>query len=199
MSLFVFAGSSQFIAVSLITSGASIGAIVVTTFMVNLRHFLMSSALSVFLRSAARTKLSLFAYGVTDESFAVNTTRFNTGAWDLNRGLALNQAANLAWLMSTVAGGIGGRFIPAHALGIDYALIAMFICLLIYQLKGMIYVLTAAAAGILGVAFSLLVPGNSYIVLASVSAAALGAVVRRKIGTKSAAMQEKRGGKPPPC
>ncbi len=50
MSLLVFAGSSQFIAISLLASGAGFPAIVTTTFFVNLRHVLMSSALAVYLR-----------------------------------------------------------------------------------------------------------------------------------------------------
>ncbi len=182
MSLLVFAGSSQFIAVSLLASGATAAAIIATTFMVNLRHLLMSSALSVFLGTASRLKLSLFAYGVTDESFAVNIARFRSGAWDIDRGLALNQTANLAWIGATLAGGLGGRFIPAHALGIDYALIAMFICLLVFQLRGRVYAVAAIAAGGLAVALSPLLPGNLHIVAASVLAAGAGAIARRRLG-----------------
>ena len=47
MSLVVFAGSSQFIAISMLSSGANLPSIVATTFMVNLRHLLMSSAVSI--------------------------------------------------------------------------------------------------------------------------------------------------------
>ena len=137
MSLLVFAGSSQFIAVSMLDAGASAAAIVATTFMVNLRHFLMSSSLAVFLVGRGRAVLSLFAYGITDESYAVNFSRFRSGDWDLGRALALNHTANAAWFLSTVAGGYGGRFIPAGAFGIDFALTAMFICLLVYQLNDM--------------------------------------------------------------
>ena len=128
MSIMVFAGSAQFIAVAMLTGGASAPAIITTTFVVNLRHVLMSSALAVYLRAAHRGLLALYAYGVTDESFAVNLPRFNAGNWSLSRALVVNHAANLTWFISTVAGGIGGRFIPEGALGIDYALIAMFIC-----------------------------------------------------------------------
>lgn len=149
MSIFVFAGSSQFIAVSMLSGGAAAAAIIVATFMVNLRHMLMSSALAVFLPGAGRGKLGLYAYGVTDESFAVNHPRFHAGDWDLNRALVVNHVANMTWIVSTVTGGFGGQFIPEHAMGIDYALIAMFICLLIYQFNGLIYWVTAATAGTL--------------------------------------------------
>jgi 4-azaleucine resistance transporter AzlC len=182
MSAFVFAGSSQFIAVSMLAAGASFASIVATTFIVNLRHFLMSSALAVFLKNADRKKLSLFAYGVTDESFAVNLAKFRDAQWDINSALVTNHTANLTWIVTTVFGGIGGQFIPAHAFGIDYALIAMFICLLVFQIRGFIYVVTAAIAGACAVLLSMLIPGNSYIVIASMAAAAIGVVLKKKTG-----------------
>ena len=182
MSVFVFAGSSQFIAVSMLAAGASIISIVATTFVVNLRHFLMSSALAVFLKNADPQKLTFFAYGVTDESFAVNLSRFRDSQWDLDSALVTNFTANFTWIITTVLGGIGGQFIPAHAFGIDYALIAMFICLLVFQIRGIMYVITAAIAGICAVLLSMLLPGNSYIVIASMAAAAIGVVLKKKAG-----------------
>lgn len=173
MSLIVFAGSAQFIAVSMLASGSGAAAIIATTFIVNLRHLLMSSALAVFLKLETRRKLSLFAYGVTDESFAVNYSRFKQGGWTLNQALVLNHSANMVWFLSTVAGGFGGAWIPDGAFGIDYALIAMFICLLVYQLKGRIYILTALTAGGLAVLFALILPGNLHVIIGSVLAATL--------------------------
>ena len=180
MSIMVFAGSAQFIAVSMLSAGASAAAIIATTFVVNLRHVLMSSALAVYLRSAHRGLLAIYAYGVTDESFAVNLPRFNAHSWSLGRALVVNHAANLTWFFSTVAGGIGGRFIPEGALGIDYALIAMFICLLIYQIREWIHLLTAVIAGITAVALALTIPGNTYIVIASMMAATVGVIIQRQ-------------------
>ena len=101
MSLLVFAGGVQFIAVAMIGGGASLAAIVSTTFMVNLRHLLMSSALSVHVPGISRRFLALFAYGVTDESFAVNMARFNQGGWNRFSALVLNQAANAVWFASS--------------------------------------------------------------------------------------------------
>jgi len=179
MSVLVYAGSAQFIAVSMLSAGAGFVPIVLTTFTVNLRHLLMSSSLSASLRNLGTGPLSLFAYGVTDESFALNSAKFRENRWDWRRALVLNHTANLAWIVCTVAGGFGGEFIPAGALGIDYALIAMFICLLIFQIREMLYVVVATIAGLLAVVLSLLIPGNSYIVIASVIAAALGVVFKR--------------------
>ena len=180
MSLLVFAGSSQFVAVSMLSGGASVLSIVLTTFVINLRHLLMSSSLAVYLRSVNKSWTALFAYGLTDESFAVNLTRFRDSNWNWRQALVVNQAANVAWIASSIVGAYSGQFIPAGAFGIDYALIAMFLCLLVFQLRGRLYALTAIVAGVLAVFLALLVPGNSYIVLASVLAALIGVVCRRK-------------------
>jgi 4-azaleucine resistance transporter AzlC len=179
MSLLVYAGSSQFIAVSMLSAEAGIASIIVTTFVVNLRHMLMSSSLSIFMRNLGTGRLSLFAYGVTDESFALNTAKFRGKNWDWRRAFILNHTTNLTWVASTVAGGFGGQFIPSGALGIDFALSAMFICLLVFQLRGRLYVIVAIIAGILAVALSILLPGNAYIVTSSVIAATLGVVFQR--------------------
>ncbi len=183
MSLLVFAGSAQFIAVSMMTGGAGLIPIVMTTFVVNLRHLLMSSSLSVFLRNLGAWRLALYGYGITDESFAVNLTRFRDEKWDWRRALVVNHLSNAAWVGSTVAGGYAGEFIPHGAFGIDYALIAMFLCLLVFQLRGALYWLIAAVAGGLAVFISILLPGNLYVVVASVLAATIGVLVRRKSKT----------------
>lgn len=173
MSILVFAGSSQFIAISMLSADAGAVSIIMTTFAVNLRHLLMSSSLAVFLGNTARKKLYLFAYGVTDESFAVNHTRFSQKIWSIDHSLVVNHTANIAWVVSSIIGGYGGRFLHEGAFGIDYALTAMFICLLIFQLKGRFYVITALIAGVFAVILSLIIPGSSYIILASIFAATM--------------------------
>jgi 4-azaleucine resistance transporter AzlC len=180
MSLVVFAGSSQFIAVSMISTGMPPLTIVMTTFVVNLRHLLMSSALAVPFRGRRRSLLTLFAYGVTDESFAVNYPKLIEGNWQIEHALVVNHAANLTWIVSTIIGGYGGQYIPEGAFGIDYALIAMFICLIIFQLRGRIYLLTAIVAGTLAVGLSLWLPGNWHIIMASMLAATMATMMKHQ-------------------
>ena len=187
MSLFVFAGSAQFIAVSMLSTGAGPLAIIMTTFIVNLRHLLMSSSLSLFFRNTGRAMLSFYAYGITDESFAVNQPRFKEGNWGLPQAMTVHQVSNLVWILSTVAGAYGGQFIPAHSFGMDYALIAMFICLLIFQIKGVIYIITALIAGIAAAVMSLYLPGNIHVVIAAILAATIGSQLRSLIERRTAA------------
>jgi 4-azaleucine resistance transporter AzlC len=181
MSLLVFAGSAQFIAISMLSTGAGAVSIIFTTFAVNLRHLLMSSSLALHLGKASKRILSLFAYGVTDESFGVNISKFRDENWDIKRALVVNHATNITWVTSTIIGGYGGQLIPAGAFGIDYALTAMFIGLLVLQLKGRKYVMTAVIAGALAIILSLALPGYLYIVLASVVAATVGVVFSKRV------------------
>ena len=179
MSVVVFAGSSQFIAVAMLSVGAAPVSIVLTTLMVNLRHVLMSSALAVYLHHVSWRFLSLFAYGVTDESFAVNMVKFREGGWHPYQALTVNHVANFAWIASTVLGGYGGQFIAAGSFGIDYALSAMFLCLLTFQIRGRIYIFTAIISGSLAIAISLLIPDNSFVVIASLLGATVGFALKR--------------------
>ncbi len=179
MSLLVFAGSAQFIAVSMWSAGAGPLSVVATTFVVNLRHLLMSAALSVHFPAASKRGLSLLAYGVTDESFAVNLSRLREGNWGLKPAIAANQTANLVWIAATVAGGFGGDFIPDGAFGIDYALIAMFLCLLAYQLRERIHLVTAVMAGAASILLGLALPGNLHVMLSAVLAASAGLWLKR--------------------
>ncbi len=179
MSILVFAGSAQFICVAMLSAGASPWAIIFTTAIINLRHFLMSSAISVHLKGLRRFLLSLFAYGITDESFAVNMARFRNSDWDYKRALTVNQLANLTWICATVCGALIGQFIPSGAFGTDYALTAMFLGLLLFQLHTMIHVLTGIMALLIGTIWYIIIPGDSYIIAASVGGASIGYLCKR--------------------
>src|SRR5512140_3302688 len=98
MSLIVYAGSAQFIATAMLGAGAGFLPIVLTTFSINLRHVLMSSSLSLPLRNLRGGWLTIFAYGVTDESFALNVGRFREGNWEWRRALVVNHVTNLTWI-----------------------------------------------------------------------------------------------------
>ena len=181
MSLLVFAGGSQFIAVAMLGTGASALAIISTVFMVNLRHLLMSSALAVHFPGASRRFLTIFAYGVTDESFAVNLTRFNRGEWDRRSALTLNHAANATWVTSSVIGVYLGQLVPPGVAGVDYALTGMFICLLVFQLRGPLFTITALIAAACSLLAYLWLPGNAYVILASCTAATAGLILKRTL------------------
>jgi 4-azaleucine resistance transporter AzlC len=180
MSLLVFAGSAQFIAVAMIGEGASVLSIILTTFVVNSRHLLMSSSLAPHLYGVRRSFLALLAYGVTDESYAINMTRFRLGGWDRWRALVLHHTANTTWFIASVTGALAGSLIPQGAFGIDFALPAMFLALLVYQLQTRIHVITAMIAVVVSVVCYQIIPGDGYAVIAAVVAATCGYLLERR-------------------
>ena len=79
LSLFLYAGSAQFIVAGMLTVGAPITSIIVTVFFVNLRHLLMSAAIAPKFASYSPLKNMLIGAQLTDETFGVAINRL-TGA-----------------------------------------------------------------------------------------------------------------------
>ncbi len=104
---------------------------------------------------------------------------FGRGDWSKESALVLNQTANLIWIVSTLTGAYIGQFIPPSAFGMDYALTGMFICLLVFQLRGSIFAVTALIAALFSVTAYLLLPGNAYVIVASIAAATIGLLLKR--------------------
>ena len=182
MSLLVYAGASQFIAAGLFAASASPATLIITTFITNLRHLLMSASLAVYVRDWPRPALAAFAYELTDETFAVHSAR--APAQGMHQGVAfcVNVMAQLAWITGSWLGVIGGRFVPdPRPWGLDYALPALFVALLVLQIRGAARpkaILTGVAGitGLVSVGLTLLGLDHWAIVLATVLGATLGVV-----------------------
>lgn len=123
MSILVYAGASQFIALGMLKAGAGLWPIVLATFTVNLRHLLMAAAIAPRLRSWAGAKRILFGLQMTDEVFALHATNFETRTPQPPAVLAANLAAHLSWVAGTVLGFFfAARLGDVRPLGLDFAL-----------------------------------------------------------------------------
>ncbi len=136
MSFFIFAGASQFVGVNLLALGAAHWEIVFTTFIINLRHFLMTASLTRRVEEGTAKKwLALLSFGVTDETFTVASLRRER---ELSPAflLGLNLIAFSAWNAGTWAGIFLGSGLPeAIQTSMGIALYAMFIGLLVPSMK----------------------------------------------------------------
>lgn len=138
MSLLVFAGSSQFIGVSLIGAGTALPVLWLTTFVVNLRHALYSATLLPFARDWPLRWRWPLAFWLTDETFAVVEHRFRTkgaegGQW---YWLASSLAMYGNWVLWSAVGVSLGQSLPGLAsLGLDFAMGATFAAIVAPQLK----------------------------------------------------------------
>ena len=162
MSLFVYAGASQFASLGLLAGGASAVAIILATLVLNFRDFLMSMALSRRLPLDRRGAGAWIAplglgFGITDETFVVSsldhelTPRFFFG---------LILTAYLAWLSGTLIGAGFSSLIPAViARGMGVALYAMFIAILVPGAKqSWVNGMVAVAGALIAWGISLAIP-----------------------------------------
>jgi 4-azaleucine resistance transporter AzlC len=186
MSVLVYAGSAQLIAVGLIQAAAAPLSIVLTTFVVNLRHLLMTAALAPKLFGFTRLQKALFAFEVTDETFAVHAERFAKRGADKAEAFLVNAVAQSAWVGGSFLGLVGGGLIQdVKPLGLDYALPAMFIALLAARLRRGIEVLAAVLAAVLAVGLNLAGMDQWHVILATVLAAAAAAGAEQWTRTRS--------------
>lgn len=136
MSLIVFAGASQFVAVNLLAIGSTYWEIILATLILNLRHFLMTASISQRIEEGTTKKfMALLSFGITDESFMVASTR-NEEKLSPMFLLGLNLIGFSSWNIGTMIGIFLGTGLPdsiQSSMGI--ALYAMFIGLLIPSIK----------------------------------------------------------------
>lgn len=156
MSAFVFAGSSQFIAVGLIASQTPLAIIVLTTLVVNLRHMLYSATLLPYLKHLPPAWRMALAFWLTDETFAVTVRRFQRGDGCSEQHwyqFGSSVAMYLNWQLWSLVGLMLGNRIPqASDWGLDVAMPITFIGMIIPFVKTvpmMVCVLTAGAASLL--------------------------------------------------
>lgn len=178
MSLMVFAGAGQFIAISLWKAGVDMVAIIATTFLVNLRLLLMGMALQPKLKGWPKHRLAIISAEITDETFVMASNHYETHepSWPFHLGL--NVTSHLAWVFSSGLGAsIGNLIQDPSQFGLNFALPAMFIALLVGQIKNKTALIVAGGAGIVSLIAKMLIPGNWNIMLATVVGATLGVMV----------------------
>jgi 4-azaleucine resistance transporter AzlC len=138
MSLFVFAGSAQFIAVGLVGAGTAWPMIVMTTLVVNLRHLLYGATLIPFIKRLSHPWKVFLSFWLTDETFAVSVKRYQEP--DPSPSKHLFQLGSslfmyINWNVWTLLGFKAGNAFPAVGeWGLDFAMPATFIGIVVPEL-----------------------------------------------------------------
>ena len=186
MSVIVYAGSAQLIGIGLIAGGAGALALIFTTFIVNLRHLLMSAALAPKLSDWKKWQITLFTGEMTDETFALHSLRMAEHNPPKAETFTINLLAHLSWIAGSVAGFLaGGQIADVRPIGLDYALPAMFIALLVPQVLKPFYLAMAVCAAALSVTLLLAGFSRANVIFATIICATCGACLDTWIKRKS--------------
>lgn len=135
MSATVLAGSSQIMAAGMVLQGAGLAAVIFATFVLNLRHLIMSTCVIRNFRDAPLRLRLLASFGVADESFAVFSMarEEDRTLWDF---LGLMTDVYFAWVFAAVLGVFSSTLLPQLLLdSTGIALYAIFIAILLPNLR----------------------------------------------------------------
>lgn len=136
MSTVIYAGSMQYLAIDLITSGAGLITTALTTMMVNARHLFYGISMVDKYKNAGRGKPYLI-YALSDETYSLVCSENDLAPEQKNRYyLAVTALDQFYWVAGTVLGSLLGSLIRFSTEGLDFALTALFISIFVDQWLG---------------------------------------------------------------
>lgn len=133
MSVFIYAGSMQYLAVDLLAGGAGLITAALTTLMVNARHLFYGISMIGKYQNAGKYKPYLI-FALTDETYSLNCGALPQGITDGPRYYFLVSLFNHCyWVLGSLLGAVLGYVIPFSTEGIDFALTALFVTVFVEQ------------------------------------------------------------------
>lgn len=177
MSLFIYAGSMQYVAVSLLTSGASLLTAALTAFVVNARHLFYGISMIDTYKDSGKKKPYLI-FGLTDETYSLvsQTQHRETGYcfW-------VTLLDHCYWVLGTLLGGLVGTVLRINYEGVEFALTALFVTIFVEQ-----WLSTKkhgpAIVGVAATTLSLLIFGKDVFLIPSMAAIAACLMIMRRTG-----------------
>jgi 4-azaleucine resistance transporter AzlC len=181
------AGAGQFIALSVMGTGASVFEVLAATTVVNLRYVLFGSTISPYLHSLSIPTQASLAFSLTDETFAVNIADERAGMSTPASMLGVGAVAWLGWVLGTVIGALGASWVgDPSRFGVQFAMPAMFTALFIALAENRRHIVIGILAAGVALALPLLsavgirLSSSWFIIIASMAAATAGSVMWRE-------------------
>lgn len=184
MSLFIYAGSMQYVAVSLLISGASLLTAALTAFMVNARHLFYGISMVDAYKGMGKKKPYLI-FGLTDETYSlVSQLQIPQGVRRGGYCLLVTLFNHIYWVSGTVLGSLTGTLLPINYEGVDFALTALFVTIFVEQ-----WLSTEqhgpAVIGVATTTFCLILFGADIFLIPSMAIIAASLAIMRKTGKEA--------------
>lgn len=181
MSLFIYAGSMQYVAVSLIASGAGLLVTALTTLMVNARHLFYGISMIDAYKGSGRKKPYLI-FALTDETYSLVSQKQPPEGLSRHSYCLLVSAFNQAyWIAGSVLGSLVGAMLPLNYEGIEFVLTALFVTIFVEQWLSSKNHLPAII-GVASTAICLLIFGKDIFLIPSMVMIALLLMIIEKTG-----------------
>lgn len=184
MSILVFSGTSQYVAIMMFQSGnVVLGSVFLNVLLVNLHNLLLMASLFPYIDKLPERIRNLLCFGISDGTYAITMDRIRQSGYSADYQLGASAVQYFFWTASNMAGVFLINHVPnLLSWGLDFALTAVFIAILIPQLRDRITLcvaLAAAAAAVFGACY---LSGKWYILLACATAVVSGVFLegRRK-------------------
>lgn len=191
-SLFVLAGSLQFLMMTFFAGGVSLATVAVMALLLNSRHIFYGLSFIEKFRSFGFWKYFLI-YSLTDENYSLHCSHNFDEDIDEKWAYVLTAAMPvLYWLVLSVLGALLGTIIPFDTTGIDFALTALFIVILIEQMKGADNRLPALLAFVSSIVCLVLFGPANFILPSLVITVALLTILRSRIEPHPETLPERK-------
>lgn len=133
MSLFIYAGSMQYLTVSLLTSGAGLLTTALATLVVNARHLFYGISMVDAYKGAGKKKLYMI-FALTDETYSlVSQNQVPEGVSRHSYCFLVSLFDQIYWVSGSVLGSLAGTLLPIDFTGIAFALTALFVTIFVEQ------------------------------------------------------------------
>jgi len=193
MAVFIFAGAAQFMAIGLMQRGAGLFEIALLTLLMNGRHAVYGLSLLGPFRGAGKWKPYLI-FGLTDETYGLLTTVKPPANVDESKFFGAITALNQSyWVLGCTVGSIVGSALALDTTGLDFALTALFIVLLVEQIRA-VKRFGPYFAAVLACAVALAVSPRNFLLVALAMATGVLALLRGKIEQSNKARRDEGEG-----
>lgn len=133
MSLFIYAGSMQYLTVSLLSGGAGLLTAAMTTLLVNARHLFYGISMVDTYKGAGKKKPYMI-FALTDETYSlVSQNQMPDGVSRHSYCFLVSLFDQIYWVVGSVVGSVAGSVLPFNFEGIDFALTALFVTIFVEQ------------------------------------------------------------------
>ena len=135
MSLTIYAGSGQYLGVSLLETAATLGTVALMTFLINFRHLVYGLSMLEKFRGMGIRKLYMI-FSLTDETYALlASAQAPVGVNPKDFYFAIALLDHAYWILGSVIGAVAGALLPIDITGIDFAMTALFVVIAVDQWK----------------------------------------------------------------